>query len=155
MGNYDLVADAVQAEGCHKLFHGVSQKPGKPSLFAEGPAGQLVFGLPGNPLSAFTTFHCLVRPALDILAGGSGDDPPLWRVRLSSALHGRTTRTRFAPARLLPPNRDGVVFALPVNDRSSADVVAGGKTQGAVIVPPSATLAAGELVDFMCWEWPS
>ena len=48
-------------------------KPGKPTWF--GVAGPtLVFGLPGNPVSAMVTFHLLARPALRALAGGDAAD---------------------------------------------------------------------------------
>jgi molybdopterin molybdotransferase len=51
----------------------VALKPGKPTWF--GTRGQtLVFGLPGNPVSAMVTFHLFARPALRALAGGDPSD---------------------------------------------------------------------------------
>jgi molybdopterin molybdotransferase len=50
------------------FFHGVSIRPGKPVLF--GQIGDcFVFGLPGNPSSAFVCFEIFVREALHALAG--------------------------------------------------------------------------------------
>ncbi|RLF09724.1 MAG: molybdopterin molybdenumtransferase MoeA [Thermoprotei archaeon] len=45
------------------VFHGLSLKPGKPTLLAD-IGGKLVFGLPGNPTSTLTVFEKLVKPWL-------------------------------------------------------------------------------------------
>jgi molybdopterin molybdotransferase len=62
------VKPALAALGVEERFWGVRLKPGKPTWF--GTRGrQLVFGLPGNPVSAMVTFHLFARPALRRLAG--------------------------------------------------------------------------------------
>jgi molybdopterin molybdotransferase len=63
VGARDLVKPALNAIGAQTDLWRVSVKPGKPFLF--GRAGQCaIFGLPGNPVSAFVTFLLFVRPAL-------------------------------------------------------------------------------------------
>jgi molybdopterin molybdotransferase len=52
----------------------VRLKPGKPTWFGESPGGTLVFGLPGNPVSAMVTFHLFVRPALRRMLGAAPTD---------------------------------------------------------------------------------
>jgi molybdopterin molybdotransferase len=47
----------------------VALKPGKPTWFGAAPGGTLVFGLPGNPVSAMVTFLLFVRPAILALLG--------------------------------------------------------------------------------------
>jgi molybdopterin molybdotransferase len=72
VGPHDHVKPALRALGVEELFWGVKLKPGKPTWFgrATGNAdGTLVFGLPGNPVSAMITFHLFARPALRALAG--------------------------------------------------------------------------------------
>lgn len=70
VGEHDHVKDALAALGVERVFWGVALKPGKPTWF--GTRGEtLVFGLPGNPVSAMVTFVLLVRPALAALAGAS------------------------------------------------------------------------------------
>ena len=55
-------------------FRQVRMKPGKPLLF--GTRGDtLVFGLPGNPVSAFVCFELFVRPALRMLGGHARPGP--------------------------------------------------------------------------------
>jgi molybdopterin molybdotransferase len=70
VGEHDHVKQAFADLGIEESFWGVALKPGKPTWF--GSHGEtLVFGLPGNPVSAMVTFLLFVRPALLALAGGS------------------------------------------------------------------------------------
>ena len=63
VGELDFVKNAFEALGGKLSFWRVNIKPGKPFVFGE-LGNQLLFGLPGNPVSAFVTFLLLVRPAL-------------------------------------------------------------------------------------------
>jgi molybdopterin molybdotransferase len=68
VGEHDHVKGALAELGVEPAFWGVALRPGKPTWF--GARGKtLVFGLPGNPVSAMVTFTLLVRPALAALAG--------------------------------------------------------------------------------------
>ena len=72
VGARDLVKPALNAIGAETDLWRVSVKPGKPFLF--GRAGQCaIFGLPGNPVSAFVTFLLFVRPALLRMMGARDD----------------------------------------------------------------------------------
>lgn len=65
VGDRDLVRPALTDCGVDTGFWRVRLKPGKPFMFGSGDAGRkLVFGLPGNPVSAFVTFEVFVAPAL-------------------------------------------------------------------------------------------
>jgi molybdopterin molybdotransferase len=69
VGEHDHVKAALERLGAEQVFWRVALKPGAPTWF--GSRGEtLVFGLPGNPVSAMVTFLLLTRPALTILAGG-------------------------------------------------------------------------------------
>jgi molybdopterin molybdotransferase len=79
VGDYDLVRPALRALGAELDLWRVAIKPGKPFLF--GRAGAcLVFGLPGNPVSAFVTFLKFVRPALRQMAGAAPEHLGLRKV---------------------------------------------------------------------------
>jgi len=83
VGAHDHVKGALEELGVAERFWGVALQPGKPTWFgvASRPAGRaLVFGLPGNPVSAMVTFHLFARPALRALQGA---DP---RPRTASAV---------------------------------------------------------------------
>jgi molybdopterin molybdotransferase len=70
VGEHDLVQSILRELGAKIDIWRVAIKPGKPFLFAR--IGECaVFGLPGNPVSAFVTFLRLVRPAILKLMGAS------------------------------------------------------------------------------------
>jgi molybdopterin molybdotransferase len=69
VGEHDHVKCALDSLGVEEVFWRVALKPGKPTWFGVGPRGTLVFGLPGNPVSAMVTFLLFVRPALRALLG--------------------------------------------------------------------------------------
>ncbi len=71
-GMLDLVPRVLKSLGVLQVFHKISLKPGKPVWFGvkdKDPQACLVFGLPGNPVSAFVCFHLLVKEALAVLNG--------------------------------------------------------------------------------------
>jgi molybdopterin molybdotransferase len=73
VGPHDHVKPALADLGVEEHFWRVALKPGKPTWF--GTRGdKVVFGLPGNPVSAIVTFHLFARPALRRLAGGDAHD---------------------------------------------------------------------------------
>ncbi len=99
VGKFDLVPDILHRLGVAVHFHKVRMKPGKPLLF--GTRGDtLVFGLPGNPVSAFVCFELFVRPALRVLAGL----PAAWcqpiAGTLTVAFDADNDRPTFHPVRL-------------------------------------------------------
>ena len=69
VGPHDHVRPALADLGAEEVFWGVSLKPGKPTWFGIAPSGALVFGLPGNPVSAMVTFLLFARPALLAMSG--------------------------------------------------------------------------------------
>lgn len=68
VGDYDFAVPAATACGATTLFHGVSQRPGKPLYFGR-KEGKPLFGLPGNPSSGLTCFYEYVWPLLRRLCG--------------------------------------------------------------------------------------
>jgi molybdopterin molybdotransferase len=104
VGPHDHVKPALRELGVEELFWGVRLRPGKPTWF--GVRGRrLVFGLPGNPVSAMVTFQLFVRPALAALQGA---DPGKARVRavLDEDLARHSSREQAVRMRLRP-NDDG------------------------------------------------
>ena len=74
VGEHDHVRTALAELGADQRFWGVALRPGRPTWFGvhgggPGAGGSLVFGLPGNPVSAVVTFLLFVRPALRMLQG--------------------------------------------------------------------------------------
>ena len=101
VGARDLVKPALDAVGAQTDLWRVLVKPGKPFLF--GHAGQCsIFGLPGNPVSAFVTFLLFVRPALLRLMGAGDDQLPLARTDaiLSEELKNEGDRPHYVRGQL-------------------------------------------------------
>jgi molybdopterin molybdotransferase len=79
VGVHDHVRPSLEALGARSVFWGLALRPGHPTWF--GTLGStLVFGLPGNPVSAMVTFVLLVRPALRALLGLAEQAPRLTAV---------------------------------------------------------------------------
>ena len=100
-GDYDLVEPALLDLGATFLFTKVAIKPGAPLVFGRR-GGTLVFGLPGNPVSAQVTFDLFVRPALLKMQGAT----------VAVAAAGRRRAPRRGPEPLgpeEPPARPGAL----------------------------------------------
>ena len=105
MGTADRVKAVLGARGFQLDFWRVRMRPGSPFSFGHlprsGDAGPLpVFGLPGNPASAFVTFLVLVRPFLLALAGRTDLHLPTATARAGSDLPPHADRTQFVRVRL-------------------------------------------------------
>jgi molybdopterin molybdotransferase len=98
VGKLDLVPNVLADLGVQSHFHKVRMKPGKPLFF--GTRGEvMVFGLPGNPVSAFVGFELFVRPALRVLAGHA-DRHVIERLPLTKPLTANHDRPTYHPAKL-------------------------------------------------------
>jgi molybdopterin molybdotransferase len=75
VGEHDLVKSTLLSLGGKIDIWRVAIKPGKPFLFGNF-GGCAVFGLPGNPVSAFVTFLQFVRPAILKMMGASESQLP-------------------------------------------------------------------------------
>ena len=151
VGKYDLVPEVIQQAGGEICYHGVGIKPGKPQLFAVFPGQKYVFGLPGNPLGVMTGLQEFALPALRRLAGCPADAcRPLLRLPLDGALSIKGKRQQHVLGRLI--RRDDVTAVQAVPCAGSADLVAAGQADGAIIVPlGTERLAAGTPVAFRPW----
>ncbi len=98
-GKLDLVPGVLRDLGVQAHFHKVAMKPGKPVFFGARGA-TLVFGLPGNPVSALVCFELFVRPALRRLRGRADVGPDMVRAALAEDFAYRTDRPTYHPARL-------------------------------------------------------
>ena len=132
-GKLDLAPAALEAMGVRKIFHKVSLKPGKPLWFGvrDDPRGpRLVFGLPGNPVSAYVCFQLFVRPALARLAGSPQTRLVYSAASLAADHHQRGDRTTFYPAHF-----DGAQ-ATPVAWQGSADLRGFARANALLRFPP-------------------
>ena len=92
VGPHDHVRPALARLGYREVFAGVKLKPGRPTTFAVGEDGTLVFALPGNPVSALMAFRLFVVPAMDAMLGRSMEHHPV-KATADEPLEGAVGRT--------------------------------------------------------------
>jgi molybdopterin molybdotransferase len=114
VGPHDHVKPALEALGVTERFWRVDLQPGKPTWFGTRDA-QLVFGLPGNPVSSFVTFALFARPALRALQGLE-PLPPREQAALTEDVP-RRGRTQAVRVRL--DAHDGTLRATPTGAQGS------------------------------------
>jgi molybdopterin molybdotransferase len=104
VGPHDHVKGALAELGVEERFWGVRLRPGKPVWFGAREL-VLVYGLPGNPVSAMVTFQLFVRPAL---AAMQGADPSAGRAEaVMDEAVPRNPRREEAVRVRLRPDHDG------------------------------------------------
>lgn len=99
MGERDFLPSVAESCGWIPLFHKVAIKPGKP-VFVATKDGQILFGLPGNPLSAAVTCAVVVLPALKKMIGIDNCVPELSEATLDESSPMKSGRTVIWPGRI-------------------------------------------------------
>ncbi len=110
VGPHDHVKPALAALGVREVFWGVALQPGKPTWFGTTTDDTLVFGLPGNPVSAVVTFSLFVAGSLAALQCAPIPRPPSPRARLAVAVR-RNPRRDQALRVTVRPDADGTLQA--------------------------------------------
>jgi len=149
VGAHDHVRQSLAALGVRERFWGIALKPGKPTSFGTH-AASLVFGLPGNPVSAMVTFALLVAPALRAMQGETTASRRTYAT-LAEDYEKTADRAHAVRARLLLTS-DGWQAQLTGDQRShilgsmlGADALA--------LIPTSVTaVRAGESVEVLLLE---
>jgi len=132
VGEYDLVKDAALSAGVRTVFWKVAMKPGMPNYFgvwdrgsrrarASGkkaaPGKTLLFGLPGNPVSALVSYHQFVRPALLKMSGQRASPRFVFPVALEKDVNKRAGRAEFVRGVVRVNN--GALCVVPTDQQGS------------------------------------
>lgn len=149
VGDRDFVRGVLEKLGCRLHFWGVRIKPGYPlafGSFGDAPGrGPLVFGLPGNPVSAMMTFEQFARPALRRMMGHGRLHRPTLRATLAEDLSKSAGRLHFV--RVVLERRGDAVIARSTGNQSSGVLRSMTAATGLLIFPAEATrLCAGDEV---------
>ncbi len=150
VGPHDLVRRIEAELGVEEVFWRVAVKPGKPIAF--GVRGRtLVFGLPGNPVSALVCCELFVRPAVLALQGATAPGPAFSVGRLGAAVRRNDVRDELVRARSRLGD-DGVVLE-PVRGQESHMIARAAAADALVLVPRGdSELAAGDVVRYLRLE---
>jgi molybdopterin molybdotransferase len=155
VGGHDLVREVQRELGVRELFWRIALKPGKPLSFgvygdvdAQAPGGgapTLVFGLPGNPVSALVCFELFVGPALAALQGSPDPRPALAQAALATPVKANRIRDELIRVRM---TGDGLL--MPFRGQESHQMVTAALADGLAWIPAGAgTLPAGTKVGYL------
>jgi molybdopterin molybdotransferase len=133
-GAFDLVEEVLARFDVGLHFARVAIKPGAPLVFGQR-GGKLVFGLPGNPVSAQVTFDLFVRAALLRMQGARSVARPCFEVEILGGFKNRSGRRAYFPVRLLL--REGRLLAQPIPTTGSADLFSHARANALVIMEPT------------------
>jgi molybdopterin molybdotransferase len=146
VGQHDHVKQALGDLGVKEVFWRIALKPGKPVWFGRRN-DTLVFGLPGNPVSAMVTFALLVRPALSALSGRAPEE------RRTTAMLDRGCKRspdRTQALRCTVQARDDGLHAKPFERQGShIGTSMRGADALAMIPPGQGEMKAGERVEIV------
>jgi molybdopterin molybdotransferase len=145
VGEHDLVKDALHELGAQIDIWRVAIKPGKPFLF-----GQLnecaVFGLPGNPVSAFVTFLQFVRPAILKMMGATYFNLPQVPAKLTVDLTNDSDRAHYIRGKLEYGRFN------PVGRQESHALFGLSQSNALLRLALGQSLKADEIVDVQIWD---
>ena len=119
VGARDVTLDVIQSfDGAEVLVHGISIRPGKPTIIAR-VGDKYLFGLPGNPVSVMVTFDLFVGLLIKLLSGAK---LPVWeqrsvRARLTRNIASAPGREDYVSVQLT--ESEGEMLAEPVLGRSA------------------------------------
>lgn len=142
VGKYDLTKAALTELGAKIFFEKVQLKPGKPAVFAR-LGSTLVFGLPGNPVSAAVTFQLFVRKAIMQLQGSSTTDLRKGFAIMAADAKAARDRDTFLPSRL-EPDETGRLIAVTLRSQGSSDLVGFAHADSLVFVAKGQMIKSGE-----------
>lgn len=132
-------------------FSRVAMQPGKPQGFGVSEDGMLLFGLPGNPVSAAVSFEVFVRPALRAMQGAAELARPMMRLPAAIGWRGAADRRQYMPA-AIDRSDPGQWRVRPAAAGGSGSHLAGGlaRAEAYAIVPADVDrVGAGDPVDVM------
>jgi len=145
VGEHDLVKDALHDLGAQIAIWRVAIKPGKPFLF--GKIGECaVFGLPGNPVSAFVTFLQFVRPAILKTMGATNFDLPKVPTKLSLDLTNDSDRPHYIRGKV-----EHGTFT-PIGRQESHALFGLSQSNALLRVAVGESFQAGMIVDVRIWD---
>ncbi len=149
MGKFDFLPRVLGELGVRQVFHKIRQRPGKPMWFGVGPAGQSVFALPGNPVSALTCLHRYVLPAIRNATGMQPAAPPT--ATLATAFDFAPDLACFLPVKIRYDSR-GLLSAEPRPTNTSGDFSSLTGTDGFLeLIRTRQHFPSGWTADFYPW----
>lgn len=145
MGKKDFIPDALKANRVETIFHKIAQKPGKPMWFGKTEKN-LVFALPGNPVSTYLCAIRYVLPFFEKCLGIQKDN--FQKVILGESVFFKPKLRYFIQVNI--KNENGVLYAFPLKHNGSGDFISLVEADGFVELPNSENelFERGQIVNF-------
>jgi len=144
VGDEDYIKQAVMDLGELNLWR-IAMKPGKPLAF--GKIGNTpFFGLPGNPVSAFTTFCLFVQPFLQALQGQT-----ITRAREYSFVADFDMKANPIRQEYIRIKRQGNSVSA-FHNQSSGVLSSTTWADGLAIMPPNQNIVRGESINVLLFN---
>jgi len=147
VGERDHVPEAMQRLGAELVFRRVRVRPGGPTTLAKLPDGRPWLALPGNPVSAFVTFHLFAAPGIQRMSGdepratGDGDESPVTRrasrrtARLAEGVARDPVLEQFVRVTLSPADDGGPPWAHLTGNQGSWVTSSIARAEGLARIP--------------------
>ncbi len=157
VGDFDYVKQAMADLGVEQIFWKINMKPGKPNYVGvfrkESGSSTLVFGLPGNPVSAQVSFHHLVKPAILKMIGVTHIERQGLLAELATEIRHKVGRREFLRGVL--ETKQGHPVVRPVSGQGSHMQGGLAKANCLIDVPPDCPgFKEGEqvFVELLTWR---
>lgn len=149
VGDEDHMPDVLRAAGGTVAVMKVAMKPGRPLVI--GRIGAAVYvGLPGNPVSAFVTWHVIAARIAEKLAGLTIGAPQRILVRAGFERTRQPDRCEFLPASLGRADSYGSQMATIVTASVSHRVALLAQADGLILFPVEVDqIRQGDLLEFL------
>jgi molybdopterin molybdotransferase len=144
VGDHDHVKEAARSVGFHELFWRIRQKPGKP-LFAAQKNKTYLFGLPGNPVSAYMCFSHYILPLLYAVEGEGMNWKTITAVT-AGEICNKGKRTNFIRVKL-EQKQGQLPTIIDIKKQGSHMLSSIVNADGYIILDPGVTLQPGAAVN--------
>ena len=148
VGPHDHVKPASEQAGFTELFWRVNQRPGKPFFFARRNKCML-FGLPGNPVSALMTYVVYIHPVIGRMQR-KNNTLIVKTARLNSAIINRSSRDTFFRVRFVDENGQ---FCENAEHQGSHMIMSLVNSDGFIEVKGNKQLAENREVKVILFPW--
>ncbi|ODM89039.1 Gephyrin, partial [Orchesella cincta] len=147
MGEKDYLKRVLVTDlGATIHFGAVLMKPGKPTTFATCTLNgnkKLIFGLPGNPVSATVTSHLFVIPALRKLSGWDIPMYPIVKVQLEKDVKLDPARPEYHRVTLNWNTETGIPLASSTGNQISSRLLSCNTANALMLLPKAGDLPNG------------
>jgi len=151
VGPYDHVKEAARQSGFEQKFWKVRQKPGKPFFFAV-KGNTLLFGLPGNPVSAFMNYVVYIDPMIRRLTKPDYT-PEMLAARSMHPIQNRGGRTQLYRVALDQSTSPPTCTLL--QRQGSHMITSIAAADGYIIAEPNREIDRDEIVNVYLFPWRS